>query len=72
MSNGRKQAISLRISAADHRQVKKLAERLGSRDSDVVRFALKSMLQRLGPIIKPKQLSDVASRDYWVREAHVH
>ena len=54
MSNGRKQAISLRISAADHRQVKKLAERLGSRDSDVVRFALKSMLQRLGPLCDQK------------------
>jgi DNA-binding MltR family transcriptional regulator len=50
MSNGRKQAISLRISAADLRKVKKLAERLGARDSDVVRFALKSMLERLGPL----------------------
>ena len=54
MSNGRKQAISLRISAADHRQVKKLAERLGSRDSDVVRFALKIMLERLGPLCDQK------------------
>jgi hypothetical protein len=50
MSNGRKQAISLRISTADLRKVKKLAERLGARDSDVVRFALKIMLERLGPL----------------------
>ena len=50
MSNGRKQAISLRISAADLRKVKKLAQRLGARDSDVVRFALKMMLERLEPL----------------------
>jgi len=50
MSNSRKQAISLRIAAADLRKVKKLAERLGARDSDVIRFALKMMLARLGPL----------------------
>jgi hypothetical protein len=50
MSDRRKQAISLRISAADLRKVKKLAERLGARDSDVVRFALKIMLERLAPL----------------------
>ena len=50
MSNGRKQAISLRISVTDLRKVKKLAQRLGTRDSDVVRFALKIMLERLEPL----------------------
>ena len=50
MTDRRKQAMSLRISAADLRKVKKLAERLGTRDSDVVRFALKIMLERLGPL----------------------
>src|SRR5450432_281848 len=50
MANSRKQAISLRIAAADLRKVKKLAERLGARDSDVIRFALKMMLARLGPL----------------------
>jgi DNA-binding MltR family transcriptional regulator len=50
MSDRRKQAISLRINASDLRKVKKLAERLGRRDSDVVRFALKIMLERLGPL----------------------
>jgi hypothetical protein len=50
MSDRRKQAISLRINASDLRKVKKLAERLGTHDSDVVRFALKIMLERLGPL----------------------
>jgi len=46
----RKQAVSIRMSAADVRKVKKLAQRLGARDSDVIRFAVKSMLARLGPL----------------------
>lgn len=50
MPNPRKQAISLRIAAADLRKVKKLAQRLGARDSDVIRFALRMMLVRLGPL----------------------
>ena len=50
MTDRRKQAISLRISVTDLRSVKKLAQRLGTRDSDVVRFALKIMLERLGPL----------------------
>lgn len=50
MSNGRKKAISLRINTADLRKVKNLAQRLGTRDSDVVRFALKLMLDRLAPL----------------------
>jgi hypothetical protein len=50
MSNPRKQAISLRIGAADLRKVKKLAQRLDARDSDVIRFALRIMLARLGPL----------------------
>ena len=47
---GRKQAVSIRMNAADVRKVKKLAGRLGVRDSDVIRFAVKSMLARLGPL----------------------
>ena len=50
MTEGRKQAVSLRVSAADLRKVKKLAQRLGARDSDVIRFALKTMLARLAPL----------------------
>jgi hypothetical protein len=50
MIEGRKQAVSLRVSTADLRKVKKLAQRLGARDSDVIRFALKTMLARLAPL----------------------
>lgn len=50
MTECRKQAVSLRVSTADLRKVKKLAQRLGARDSDVIRFALKTMLARLAPL----------------------
>jgi hypothetical protein len=42
------------MNAADVRKVKKLAERLGVRDSDVIRFAVKCMLGRLGPLYDPE------------------
>ena len=48
MVEGRKQAVSIRMNATDVRKVKKLASRLGVRDSDVIRFAVKNMLARLG------------------------
>jgi hypothetical protein len=44
---GRKKAVSLRINTADLRKVKKLAQRLGVRDSDIIRFALKTTLARV-------------------------
>ena len=50
MTEGRKQAISLRVTTADLRKIKKLAQRLGARDSDVIRFALKTMFARLAPL----------------------
>ena len=50
MAEGRKQAISLRLRAGDIRRIKKLAHRLGARDSDVVRFAIKMMLHRMLPL----------------------
>jgi hypothetical protein len=46
----RKQAVSIRMNGADVRKVKRLADRLGVHDSDVVRFAVKSMLAKLGPL----------------------
>jgi hypothetical protein len=51
---GRKQAVSIRMSATDVRKVKRLAARLGVRDSDVIRFAVKSMLAKLGPLYDPE------------------
>lgn len=50
MAEGRKRAVSLRVGDADLKKVKRLAQRLGARDSDVIRFALKSMLARLEPL----------------------
>jgi hypothetical protein len=47
MREVRKQAVSLRVGIADLRKVKTLALRLGARESDVIRFALKTMLARL-------------------------
>jgi len=46
----RKRAISLRVSITDLRKLKLLAQRLGVRDSDVIRFAVKSLLRRLEPL----------------------
>ncbi len=50
MVETRKQAVSIRMNLADVRKVKKLAQRLGARDSDVIRFAVKNMLSRLAPL----------------------
>src|SRR5882724_11738211 len=50
----RKQAVSIRRNGTDVRKVKKVANRLGVRDSDVIRFAVKSMLARLGPLYDPE------------------
>jgi hypothetical protein len=50
----RKQAVSIRMNSTDVRKVKKVANRLGVRDSDVIRFAVKSMLAKLGPLYDPE------------------
>ncbi len=46
----RKQAVSIRMSASDVRSVKRLAKRLGVRDSDVIRYAVKAMVSKLAPL----------------------
>jgi hypothetical protein len=38
------------MNGADVAKLKKLAKRLGVRDSDIIRFAVKSTLARLGPL----------------------
>jgi hypothetical protein len=50
VAEGRKQSVSVRMNEADVGKVKKLASRLGVRDSDIIRFAVKSTLARLGPL----------------------
>jgi hypothetical protein len=52
--NARKVAVSIRMPAADVRKVKKLAARLSTRESEVVRFAVKTMLARLAPLCEPE------------------
>lgn len=46
----RKLAVSIRMSPGDLRDVKRLAERMQVRDSDIIRFAVKSALLRLAPL----------------------
>ena len=53
MQEGRKQAVSLRLSAGDIRKIKRLSKRLGVRDSDIIRYALKVMLAKLAPLSDP-------------------
>lgn len=52
--DSRKQAVSIRMTAADVRNVKRLAKRFGARDSDIIRFAVKAMLRRLAPLHDPQ------------------
>jgi hypothetical protein len=46
----RKQAVSIRLGGADVRNIKRMAKRLGVRDSDIIRYAVKSMLGRMSPL----------------------
>ncbi|HKR46489.1 MAG TPA: hypothetical protein VJU59_43650 [Paraburkholderia sp.] len=48
--DSRKQAVSIRMNAADLRNVKRLAKRLGVRDSDIIRVAVKLLLGKLSPL----------------------
>jgi hypothetical protein len=49
----RKQAVSIRLGESDIRNIKRIAKRLGVRDSDIIRFALKSTLSRIAPLCDP-------------------
>ena len=50
MLDQRKQAVSIRLGEGDVRNIKRMAQRLGVRDSDVIRYAIKSMLNRIAPL----------------------
>lgn len=50
MVEQRKQAVSIRLGEGDVRNIKRMAQRLGVRDSDIIRFAVKSMLGRISPL----------------------
>jgi len=49
----RKQAVSIRLGESDIRHIKRIAQRLGVRDSDIIRFAIKSTLNRIAPLCDP-------------------
>jgi hypothetical protein len=49
----RKQAVSIRLGESDIRNIKRIAKRLGVRDSDIIRFALKATLSRIAPLCDP-------------------
>ncbi len=50
MIDQRKQAVSIRLGEGDLRNIKRMAQRLGVRDSDIIRFAIKTMLNRIAPL----------------------
>jgi hypothetical protein len=49
----RKQAVSIRLGESDIRHIKRVAKRLGVRDSDIIRFAIKWSLSRIAPLCDP-------------------
>lgn len=53
MVDPRKQAVSLRLSTADLKKIKRMASRVGLRDSEIIRFAIKMLLIRLSPLSDP-------------------
>lgn len=46
----RKQAVSIRLGESDIRNIKRMARRLAVRDSDIIRYAIKTMLSRMSPL----------------------
>ena len=50
MVDQRKQAVSIRLGESDIRTIKRIAKRLRVRDSDIIRFAIKSAMSRIGPL----------------------
>ena len=53
MVDQRKQAVSIRLGESDIRNIKRIAKRLGVRDSDIIRFAIKATLSRIAPLCDP-------------------
>ena len=50
MVDQKKQAVSIRLGESDIRNIKRMARRLGVRDSDIIRYAIKTMLSRMSPL----------------------
>jgi len=50
VTESRKRAVSVRLATADIRKIKKLAQRLNVRDTDIIRVAIKTALARMAPL----------------------
>jgi hypothetical protein len=50
MDTNNKQLVSLRLSRSDLTRIKRVAVRLGVRESEVMRFAIRAILARLAPL----------------------
>jgi hypothetical protein len=50
VADRQKQAVSIRLGEGDIRNIKRAAKRLGVRDSEIIRFAIKSTLNRIAPL----------------------
>src|SRR5882762_169881 len=61
----RKQAVSIRLGESDIRNIKRIAKRLGVRDSDIIRFALKATLSRIAPLCDPAIRGRTWCRSWW-------
>jgi (2Fe-2S) ferredoxin len=49
----RKRAVSVRLGGSDVRNIKRIAQRLGVRESEIIRYAIKSTLSRIAPLCDP-------------------
>jgi hypothetical protein len=49
---GRKQAVSIRLGSSDLRNLRKLARRMNVRHSDIIRFAIRTSIARLAPLLE--------------------
>ncbi len=53
MVDKRKRAVSVRLGGSDVRNIKRIAQRLGVRESEIIRYAIKSTLSRIAPLCDP-------------------
>ena len=53
-SDSRTRTFSLRLTDAEHKRIREIARRLGSSDSAVIRYAIRTMLKKTGPLSEPR------------------
>ena len=52
-TDNKSRTVSIRLTDAEHQRIRSIANRLGSSESTVLRFAIRSMLTRTGPLSDP-------------------